>query len=252
MNIKQKRFITKVYKLRNINRNDDQPFRTLMYHSIKKLEKKTVTSQWELDLNLFIDHMNYLKEREDIKIKKISALESLDISKGIAITFDDGLRDIYENAAPILLEMKIPFTIFVITNFIKSKKSNYIDEVMLRELASSSLVTIGSHSMNHVRLTEISTDSVKKEINSSKKYLEDILSKEITSFSYPYGKYNSFIQSNVKKAGYKIAFSSDFNKNSNREDKYCLSRTEIWNNDSLNQFIDKINGNWDWLKYRNI
>jgi hypothetical protein len=34
------------------------------------------------------------------------------------------------------------------------------------------------------------------------------------------------------------------------ENKFSLSRTEIWNSDSLKTFKEKLNGDWDWLKYR--
>ena len=38
----------------------------------------------------------------------------------------------------------------------------------------------------------------------------------------------------------------------NEQDKINLSRNEIWNTDTIKVFIEKLNGDWDWLKYRNL
>ena len=69
-------------------------------------------------------------------------------------------------------------------------------------------------------------------------------------FSYPFGKYNDRVKKKVKEVGYKLSFSSNFNINKKNEDRYCLSRNEIWNSDSIDIYNQKLLGNWDWMKYR--
>ncbi|SVE21719.1 uncharacterized protein METZ01_LOCUS474573, partial [marine metagenome] len=90
------------------------------------------------------------------------------------------------------------------------------------------------------------------EVRDSKSYLEDLLGKEVSAFSYPHGKFNSFIRDEVMKAGYFLGFTSHYDLNHLDQDRLTLNRNEIWNSDNLNNFKKKIDGHWDWLKYRNL
>ena len=60
-----------------------------------------------------------------------------------AITFDDGLADVYTIAYPFLKAQGIPFTAFVLTD--KLDQPGYLTTAQLLELAADPLVTIGSH-----------------------------------------------------------------------------------------------------------
>lgn len=64
---------------------------------------------------------------------------------------------------------------------------------------------IGAHTMTHPRLSTISLEEAEKEISGSKKYLENILGKKVTSFCYPGGDHNSKHQKIVENAGFDFA-----------------------------------------------
>ena len=91
-----------------------------------------------------------------------------------------------------------------------------------------------------------------EEIKESKEYLEHNLNKKVTAFSYPYGIYNKKTINLVKECGYELAFSSNFGANYSKQSKHLLSRTEIWDTDDLFYFKQKLNCDWDWLKYRSL
>ena len=90
------------------------------------------------------------------------------------------------------------------------------------------------------------------ELNYSKSYLEDLLGKQIEMLSYPHGKFNKKIKQKVFDNGYKLAFSSKFGVNKKNQDKLALNRSEIWSTDEIEIFNEKLEGNWDWLKFRNL
>lgn len=73
----------------------------------------------------------------------------------------------------------------------------------LRELSQSH--ELGAHTLSHPILTEIPLEQAKQEIEGSKKWLEDVLGKEVTAFCYPRGKHNAALQALVKAAGFKMA-----------------------------------------------
>ena len=108
--------------------------------------------------------------------------------KQIAITFDDGLLDVYETAYPFLKEKNIPFTIFVIADFLDTP--GYITTDNLKEMASDSPVTIGSHGVTHKNINSLSPSEQKYELNHSKEYIEEIIGKPVNSFAFSHGQYD--------------------------------------------------------------
>ena len=249
----QKIFISKVYKKINLLNKKNNFFRTLMYHSVydDSIENDNKI-MWRLGLSLFKEQIKFIKENKNNKIYKSEVLLSNAPLNGISITFDDGNIDCYNHVAPFLLDLKIPFSIFVITNFIKNEKKGYMNKSILKEMSENPYISIGSHTKNHYSLTNCSETTIYSELNDSKLYLEDLLGKEIVMFSYPHGKVNKFIEKKVSQTGYKLAFSSKFNVNKVDENKLALCRNEIWNTDSMQIFKQKLNGDWDWMKYRNF
>lgn len=125
--------------------------------------------------------------------------------KQIAITFDDGLLDVYEIAYPFLKERNIPFTIFVITDFLDTP--GYITKDHLKKMASDSLVTIGSHGVTHKNINSLSPSEQKYELNHSKEYIEEIIGKPVNSFAFSHGQYD---KSSVKlMKNYRYGFTVD-------------------------------------------
>src|ERR1019366_5923865 len=70
----------------------------------------------------------------------------------------------------------------------------------IREL--STMFEIGSHTLNHRRVNRLTDSEARVEIDDGKKWLEDVLSREVVSFCYPGGKYNQRTGQIVKDAGF--------------------------------------------------
>tara|TARA_Y100000590_G_C15683070_1_gene1000548 strand:+ start:120 stop:1121 length:1002 start_codon:yes stop_codon:yes gene_type:complete len=196
----------------------------------------------------------------------------------VAITFDDGYKDNFLHALPILENFKIPATIYITTRFLENhvtmwwyelkkiieeksalefdyqnKKFSYdlknfkkkktafnkirkyflylnseqqlellyiisknknrknfssicLNKEELKILDKNPLITIGSHTHNHVNLKMLSEKEILKEIKTSLEILKDLLGHDILHFSYPYGDKN---QASARE--YKIIESLNFN-----------------------------------------
>ena len=98
-------------------------------------------------------------------------------------------------------------------------------------------------------MTKLNLVNAKEEINYSKSWLEDTTGTEILHMSYPHGAVNQEIIHEVKKCGYISACSSKPGLNAKKLDIFNLSRTSILSHDHLNQFVSKLNGDWDWTKW---
>lgn len=131
--------------------------------------------------------------------------------KSVVITFDDGYLDTFTNAIPIMLKYNMKGVIFVMGNR-KLQQAEWeknrgdipcylmSDEQIIE--ADSLGFEIGAHSYDHHDLLNLSSDKVRSEVARSKKSIESILKKKITSFAYPYGRVNEKIQEIVKSEGF--------------------------------------------------
>ena len=134
-----------------------------------------------------------------------SDLHLIDGIKRIAITFDDGYLDNYQNAFPILKKYQFSATIFIITNFIGKIRSwelgkhpcHYMDWSHIQEMVQNG-ISFQSHSRNHPDLTKIDLPEALKEIVDSRKAIEDKLGIPVHHFAYPYGNFTNKIMELVE------------------------------------------------------
>lgn len=66
-------------------------------------------------------------------------------------------------------------------------------------------VQFGSHSLSHPNLCTLNDSNLRKEVEDSKKFLEERLSTKVNGFAYPYGFYNQRVISAVQNSGYRWA-----------------------------------------------
>jgi len=123
--------------------------------------------------------------------------------KPIILTFDDGYRDFYTDAYPILLKYRAKATVYVISGFIGFK--NYMTKEQIREIAQNRLVEIGSHTVHHVSLKFAPIEEVQKELIESKNELSVLTGLPVISFAYPNGSYDDKAVNAVKEVGFKTA-----------------------------------------------
>ena len=134
--------------------------------------------------------------------------------------------------------------------FILINDEKYLTPSELQELSSMPSVSIGAHGMTHVPLTECDDCTLMNELVSSKKYIEDLIGRPVTTMSYPFGAVDRRVRDAVKRAGYLLAACSRFDINDASRDPLLLCRTEITGNDSVRVFQQKLHGDWDWYRWR--
>ena len=95
---------------------------------------------------------------------------------------------------------------------------------------------IGGHTVNHVKLTDISIQEAKKEIEFCKQDLERIINQKIYSFSYPHGNFNKAIAQLVSSANFACAVTCKSSFVYGDEDLFQLPRKYVTYLDNLDSF----------------
>ncbi|MBL0104474.1 MAG: polysaccharide deacetylase family protein [Bacteroidetes bacterium] len=111
----------------------------------------------------------------------------------------------------------------------------------LKELSSSGLIEIGSHTTSHPNLDTLTGDKLKVEIVGSKSKLENCCNRSIDSIAFPDGAYNEEVKKCCLDAGYKHLLAVDYRLPSDKTDKYILPRLSISNTTTFESIMIQIN-----------
>lgn len=293
----------------------------LLYHRITELE----IDPWDLA----VSPENF--EEQLIVLKKMYNVISLDelietkrkkkLKNGtIAITFDDGYKDNYTTAYPILIKHQIPATFFISSAYIENQEEFWWDKltrlifiesklperlelktidkhwdiqqdnfdekarldfffdvwwsllqvhpelrekglseievwsnhekelkadhlpmskIELMEMGQHPLISIEAHTNTHAALGYLNKDNQREEIQRGKLWLEKILNKPITGFSYPNGSYNEDTISLMEENGFEYACTTEEHRNSRYISDYKLPRFQVYNWDKK-EFTNKL------------
>ncbi len=293
---------------------------TLCYHKVTNDCEDFNNTR--VSVSNFDDQMRWLSERFDIiHLCELEEEIKKDGPDAIAITFDDGYADVFQNALPILEKYGIPATVFVTTGNIDTQFANYTERIIeaifkpevykdrfelrdefvdcewptrtlpervelyeavsqlfkhvdlmrrkryekllyewagigeksndkrvlsskeINKLSQSTLITIGSHTVNHTSLKWISRQQQEYELLESKRVLEQIIGKEVEMFAYPWGSPDDYTDESIdllKKTGYKYAFTTS-QYETDYTDLYRLPRCIAYNYgiEDFKRFINK-------------
>ncbi len=152
-------------------------------------------------------------------------------SRPVIISFDDGYKDTFLYAAPLLLKYNMTATVFVITNSVG--RAAYMTWDQIKQLQAAGC-EIGSHSLWHPYLAK--SKKAEREIIESKKILEEKLGVAVTAFAYPYGDYNTRIENIVKAAGYKTGRSFSTGAGISKENLFHVPVVRVYANVGLERW----------------
>jgi peptidoglycan/xylan/chitin deacetylase (PgdA/CDA1 family) len=152
----------------------------------------------------------------------------------VVLTFDDGYRDFYTNAWPVLQAHHFKAVTFIITGVVGDEQ--YMTWDMLAELDRSGLIEVASHTVTHRDLPQISDDDAAHELADSKAALEQFLGHPVRSFSYPSGHYTDRDVANARADGYTMAVTTAGGWAAPDADPLQLPRVRIHGFTSLDQF----------------
>ena len=194
------------------------------------------TASFERHCRFFERHFHVVPLRE--LVRRLENGQPVD--RHLAITFDDGYRDNFVNARPVLEKLSLPATFFVVTDWIGTDVVPWWDQERgvrhswmtwdeVRALHRSGF-EVGGHTRSHVDLGQVCPVEARDEILGARLELECQIGARVDSFAYPYGGRHNVTDANravVKSAGFRCCCSGYGGINRAGTDPFHLRRVPV-------------------------
>jgi peptidoglycan/xylan/chitin deacetylase (PgdA/CDA1 family) len=178
------------------------------------------------------------------------------------ITFDDGFENVFNNAVPILTQYSLPFTIFFVSDYFGKnadwefpddhpEKNERIMTIDQMNDIPRDLLTVGSHTATHKKLTTLKKEEMIEELKNSKLALEKLTGNEINLIAFPNGLHNSHIVKESLYLGYKRVFTIEPKNATMDQNDKVVGRINVSCDDYNIEFWLKIHGAYQWLNWTN-
>lgn len=204
----------------------------------------------ERDLSLadFQAQLDVLARHDVVSLDDaLDRLERGDASPCVVLTFDDGFRDVHENAWPRLLEEGLPITLYLATAFLGGTMhwdgstakgpGPALSWDQVTEMAASGLVTVGAHTHHHVRPERLTV----QELEDCDVAIESHLGERPRHFTFPWGIPVPRMEDELRRR-YRSVSSGGLGRNMPGTDFMRLRRVPVRRTDPIGFFRAKLRG----------
>lgn len=218
----------------------------LMYHYIS--EPPEDADKYRLDLS--VSPQAFQQQMAFLAANGFNSINFEDLSRAIAdkqelplnpviITIDDGYRDNYTNAFPILQEYGLTATIFLVTDMLDRGHPDYLTWDMVKEMAAAG-IQFGPHTKSHPDLRGESRETIIWQILGSRETVAAHVGYLSRYFAYPSGRYDEDTISVLKELDFWGAVTTLGGKWHSFEDRYEWTRMRVRNSTTLPEFADLV------------
>ncbi len=201
-------------------------------------------------------------ERQMAALAKGGQARSLDAaleegSGGVVVTFDDGYRDFYDHALPLLRCYRIPALLYLQTGLVAEERAGrcsgeHLSWSHLQEATATGLVTVGAHTHTHPDLSRTPEPEAEEEMRRCRELIEDRLGLACPHFAYPFAVASAGAERAARRLFSTAAIGVWKINRCGRVDPYRLGRTPVLRSDGGWLFAAKMQGrlNGEALLYR--
>ena len=228
----------------------------LIYHRVGARTPLEV----DLPISQFAEHAARLEDRSTSLAEAVAALGNGGFGNAgfgngptraprrAVVTFDDGTADFADVALPVLVDHRVPVTLYLATAFVEEQRpfpddGQPLSWSALRDACATGLVDVGSHTHTHALLDRLPPDQVADELDRSKQLIEDRLGQPCLDFAYPKALPPSPAADAAVRARFRSAALAGTRPNaSGKTDVFRLSRSPIQRGDGVKYFEKKLAG----------
>jgi peptidoglycan/xylan/chitin deacetylase (PgdA/CDA1 family) len=220
----------------------------LMYHYISELPADADVYRQDLTVppTNFDAQMAYLSEQGYHTVTLADVYETLATGKPlpdkpIVLTFDDGYRDAYTQAMPILQRYGFVGEFFVLATPAHYESPQYLSWDQVRQMAEAGM-SMQPHGRDHKELTNRAYDFLVYQILGAKEAVEAHTDRPVTFFCYPSGRHDKDARAVVDSAGYQGAVTTAWGTELSLDNRYEWPRIRIKGAWSIEQFAQILDG----------
>lgn len=240
------------------------PIPILMYHQVIP-QSSPVFRKYAITPRAFAQQMAWLARAgySTINLDMLLAYRrgQLEIRRRpVIITFDDGYRDLFEHAVPILESHGFTAVFYLVTGLMgrtsrwlvaeRGVEFPVMDWDAARQLSAAGFAC-GAHTVSHPRLPNLPEAACRGELVQSRLILEEQLGHEVRHLAYPFGRYSDRVRAIAAESGYQTACSVDIGISTAKDDVLALHRVPVSGYDSLVDFIWRLRTAYplgEWLR----
>lgn len=166
----------------------------------------------------------------------------------IVVTFDDGTADLADVATPILARHGVPATVYLATRYVDEglafpDEGTPLSWAAVRDMASSGLVTFGSHTHGHLLLDRLGPEQAAGELDRSRELIEQHVGAPAHHFAYPKAVAPSPVADKLVRQRFRSAAMAGNRANAyGATDPHRLARTAVQVSDGTTYFQRKADG----------
>lgn len=201
-----------------------------VYHSVRpdfpgetKWQKAFSVTPEQLEAQLaFLKQRGYTTISLDELARDMERGTTTPVERPVVLTFDDGWRNQYVYALPLLEKYRDTATFFIYTNPINANYRGFLtwDDVKALDAAG---MAIGAHTISHPYLSKLSPEALRHEVEGGKKIIETHLGKPVIHFASPFGYESSELDALLQEAGFATGRSTRKGAYHDAAERYHLS-----------------------------
>jgi glycosyltransferase involved in cell wall biosynthesis/peptidoglycan/xylan/chitin deacetylase (PgdA/CDA1 family) len=240
-------------------------FSILMYHRIAPNVSGVPSPTWNVTPEKFRRQMWELLSRgyQPWPLRKLVeySTKGLPIPPGtFALTFDDGYECVYTNAWPILKELQIPATVFIVTglldadgplpcedwtvggsDLVPASAWRPLSKEQCQAISADGLVDLGVHTHWHEDYRH-RPEAFRRDMAQSLRTMREMFGKEDVPFAFPYGYAGPELAAVARQSGIICALTTEKKPIEPRTDPFCWGRLNAEQYDSGAGLAAKMSG----------
>jgi len=216
----------------------------LMYHYVGDLPANPDVYRRDLTVSTatFEAQLKFLQGRGYTSISFDDLLAALEGKQGlppkpVILTFDDGYRDHFQNAFPLLQRYSFSGTFFIVTDYVG--RGPYLSWEEVKAMQDGGM-SIQSHGRTHVDLSKLSSQGIADQAEGAAQAIEAHTGRRPRYYAYPSGRYNLEVINIIRAHGYLAAVTTRYGSDHTLAGLMELGRVRVSGGDTLMAFASKL------------